>query len=107
VRRMKPEFCFGINRNGVLCEGMAAKALYRECPKYDHPWYADQADWIVTDIELHGRPVSAKFRAAFHNSRFRELREGLSRLAQGRTEVLGSVLMAHDRATELSIRITP
>ncbi len=49
---MKPEFCFGINRNGVLCEGMAAKALYRECPKYDHPWYADQADWIVTDIEL-------------------------------------------------------
>jgi hypothetical protein len=104
---MESMFCIGVCRNGILYEGMTAKALYRECPKYDHAWYADQADWIVTQIELQGQPASARFLAAFRGTQFRELRQRLSRLAHTGTEVVGSVLTAHDGDTELSIRITP
>ncbi len=105
---MKAEFQIGmVGRDGVLHEGMKATTLYRECPQYDHPWYREQADLIVTEIELRASRVSAECRSTFHAGSLRRLRQQLLGLTQTHSGVLACSLTPQDREIGLSIEATP
>jgi hypothetical protein len=102
---MEPEFCLGWTREGHLVDGLLIKLIRRECPTYDFAWYAKQANWIVTQVEIIADPISAAFRTPFHNTDFLSFGNTLSSAMQGRGGAFRSTWVSRDRRVRLSAKV--
>src|SRR5262249_55452617 len=88
-------------------ECLKATILRRQCPFYEHAWYAEEANWIVARIEIWARPFTGSFTTVFHINDLLKLRAGLSRSLTDRDGGFSAELNSHDSNDSLKIRARP
>jgi hypothetical protein len=78
----------------------------RECPFYEHAWYAEEANWLVADIEISADRFNSSFTRAVHINSLIELRDNLSRAKENRHGGFSTELRSHDGGICLQITAT-
>jgi len=57
---------------------LRVEPVRRDCPVYLHDWYAEQADWIIVNVEAQARFDSGEFRDVFSRRDLQQLGDTLT-----------------------------